>query len=167
MKSSLLILALAAAIGAVFLAASRPSTAPASSAAAPTRPANVFFGHIKSMRRVGTRFEIRFDPAWFLTGHAAEQAAFEDTGSRDVPNDSYVVEEGHRLLSFFVLANARVAVLTDVTRPTRISSAELNQLVNGKNPQHRRGLQRGDGYWLRIGEKYPNPAVTIYQQYHP
>src|SRR5204863_10139233 len=134
------ILALAAAVGASFAAVSRPSAAPASPAAAATRPPNVFYGHIKSMKRIGSRYEVRFDPAWFLTGHAAEQAAFEDTGSRDVPNDSYVVEEGHRLLSFLVLRSARVTVLTSVTRSTRVSAAELSRLVNGKNPHHRRGL---------------------------
>jgi hypothetical protein len=167
MKSSLVILALAAAVAASFAAVSRPSAAPASSAAATTRPSNVFYGHIKSMKRIGSRYEVRFDPAWFLTGRAAEQAAFEDTGSRSVPNDSYVVEEGHRLLSFPVLRSARVTVLTGVTRSTRVSVAELSQLVNGKNPHHRRGLQPGAAFWLRIGEKYPNPAVTIDQQYHP
>jgi hypothetical protein len=167
MKVSLSIVAAIAAAGAVLAAATQaPSLAAAPSAAA-ARPPSVFYGHIRSMKKRGSRFEIRIDPAWFLTGHAAEQAAFEDTGSRNVPNDSYVVEEGHRLLSFFVLPNAEVTVLTHVTESTRVSAAELAQLVNGRNPHHRQGLQPHAAFWLRIGDKYPNPAVQIDQQYHP
>jgi hypothetical protein len=158
MKAILTIIAAVALVAAV-PAFSRPAST--------HRPPNVLYGHIESMRKQGSRFEIRFDPAWFLTGHAAEQAAYEDTGSRDVPNDSYVVEEGHRLLSFYVLPSARITVLTHVTNSTPVSAGELYALVNGRNPRHRRGLQPGAAFWLRIGDKYPNPAVTVDQQYHP
>lgn len=167
MKVSLSIVAAIAAAGAVLAAASQAPGLAAAPSAAATRPPNVFYAHIRSMAKRGSRFEIRVDPAWFLTGHAAERAAFEDTGSRDVPNDSYVVEEGHRLLSFFVLRNAEVTVLTHVTQSTRVSAAELAQLLNGRNPNHRQGLQPHAAFWLRIGDKYPNPAVQIDQQYHP
>jgi hypothetical protein len=60
-----------------------------------------------------------------------------------------------------------VTVLTDVTRSTRVSAAELNQIVNGKNPNHRHRLQRQAAFWIRVGDKYPNPAVSVDQQYHP
>ena len=55
---------------------------------------------------------MKFDPGWWLTGTAAEHAALEDTGSKDVPNDVYTLEEGHRLLTFTVLRTARINVLT-------------------------------------------------------
>jgi hypothetical protein len=167
MKSSLVILAAIAVLVGAPLAFSRPAVAPASSSAAAKRPASVFYGHIKSMVRKGRRYEIRFDPALWLTGHAAEQAHFEDTGSRDVPNDYYVVEEGHRLLSFLVFANARVTVLTNGAHPTPVTAAELAQIVNGKNPRHRHLSEPKAGFWIRVGEKYPNPAVSLDQQYQP
>ena len=36
------------------------------------------YGHVKSLTRKGTRYEMRFDPAWVLNGVAAEHAAVED-----------------------------------------------------------------------------------------
>ena len=165
MKSSIVALAVAAVLAAPALGLSRSAGAPTSSPA--TKPPSVFYGHIKTMVRKGQRFEIKFDPAWWLTGVAAQRAKLEDTGSRDVPNDYYVVEEGHRLLTFVVFRNARVSVLTGGAQSTRISAAELALIVNGKNPRRRRLFERNAGFWIRIGEKYPNPAVTIDQQYQP
>jgi hypothetical protein len=168
MKTSLLILAVAAIALAVASVVSRPGgAAPASPAVAAQRPDSVFYGHIKSMTRTGRRFEMRFDPAWWLTGVAAQRAALEDTGSGDVPNDYYIVEEGHRLLTFVVLPTARVDVLTGAAQHTRISAAELARIVKGGNPNHRRLFERRAGWWIRIGEKYPNPAVSLFQQYQP
>src|SRR5436305_11443209 len=95
MKSVLVLLAVLALLGAATVALAQPS--------APAQPAHVsLFGSIKSVRHTPQGYELRLDPGWWLTGHAAEQASFEATGSRDVPNDSYVVEEGHRLLSFLI-----------------------------------------------------------------
>ena len=72
----------------------------------------VEFGYIKSLKPTGSGFEMRFDPAWLLTGKTANQAALEDTGSSDVPNDSYVVNESPRAYTYIVPANAHVRVLT-------------------------------------------------------
>ena len=166
MKSSIVALAVAAVLAAPALGLSRSAGAPTSSPA--TKPPSVFYGHIKTMVRKGQRFEIKFDPAWWLTGVAAQRAKLEDTGSSDVPNDYYIVEEGHRLLTFAVLANARVTVLTGGgDHSTRISAAELAKIVNGKNPRNRRLSERKAGFWIQIGPKYPNPAVTLDQQYQP
>ena len=160
MKSSLVILAaLAAFAGAtVAFATGSPSAKPARVA---------FFGHIKQMRPTAKGYEIKFDPAWWLNGHAAEQAAFEDTGSRDVPNDYYIVDEGHRLLSFLIARGASITVLTRSLKPLRISSAELNAIVHGKNPQHRSLFSPTAAWWIQVGNKYPNPAVALSQQYQP
>jgi hypothetical protein len=163
----LAIAALSVAVGATS-ATAPPTRVKVSNGRAINRPPSVFYGHIKAMSRKGTRFGIRFDPAWWLTGNAAEQAKFEDTGRRDVPNDYYVVEEGHRLLSFVVAANARVTVLTGGgAQRTLVRASELNQIVNGKNPRHRHLSEPRAGFWIRIGEKYPNPAVSLDQQYQP
>ncbi len=55
------------------------------------------FGHIASLKpkRAGG-YELRFDPALFLSGATANVAAAEDgavEAGQPVPNDSYVVDE--------------------------------------------------------------------------
>jgi hypothetical protein len=45
--------------------------------------------------------------------------------------------------------------------------AELAQIVRGRNPKHRRLLEPKAGFWIQIGEKYPNPVVSLDQQYQP
>jgi hypothetical protein len=127
------------------------------------------FGHIKSLARTGGQWKLRFDPALLLSGAAAEQEAFEQTGSRDVPNDSITLDETHRLLTYVVAPKATVTILTRGPNPTTISVAELSKIVAGKNPAHRKlfGDPKGFGFWIRVGYKYPNPVLTIDEQYHP
>jgi hypothetical protein len=86
-----------------------------------------------------------------------------------VPNDSYTVEAGHRLLIFVVFPEAHVTVLSKGLRPTTISVSELAQIIGGKNPRHRSLFDpsNSSAFWLRVGNKYPNPAVSLDQQYHP
>jgi hypothetical protein len=132
----------------------------------------VFYGHIKSLTRKASRFELRFDPAWLLLGVTAERAAVQDKVLRPgepVPNDSYTIEEGHRLLTFVVLPAARVTVLTKGLRPVTIPVSELVQIIRGKNPRHRSLFDpsNSSGFWIQVGNKYPNPAVSLNQQYHP
>jgi hypothetical protein len=137
-----------------------------------SRNETVQYGHIKSLTRKGSRFELQFDPAWLLTGTAAERAAVEDgvlQPGEAVPNDSYTVEEGHRLLTYAVLPTAHVTVLDKGLRPTAIPVSELVQILKGRNPRHRALFDptNHSGFWIRIGNKYPNPAVSLDQQYHP
>jgi hypothetical protein len=135
-------------------------------------PEMVFYGHIKSLIRKGSRFELGFDPAWLLFGVTAERAAVQDKvlqPGQPVPNDSYKVEAGHRLLTFVVFPDAHVSMLNKGLRPTAISVSELAQIIRGKNPRHRSLFDpsNGSAFWLRVGDKYPNPAVSLSQQYHP
>jgi hypothetical protein len=175
MKPSLVLLAAAAALVAAVAASSRVSAAPQADRQAavlrlpPAAAAGqiVSYGHIKSLTRRGGRFEMRFDPAWWLTGFTAQRAKLADTGSSDVPNDYYIVEEGHRLLTYLVPASAHVTVLTNGTRATVIPVAELAQIVQGKNPKHRRLSEPKAGFWIRVGSKYPNPVLSLDQQYQP
>jgi hypothetical protein len=119
MKRSLIFVAGAVLLAATVFASSRvfaasgPSSAAASSAAV-ARPCGdvALYGHIKSLTPSGDHFEMRFDPAWFLSGVTASRAKLEDTGSSEVPNDNYVVEEGHRLLTYLVPATADITVLS-------------------------------------------------------
>src|SRR6266508_1913010 len=83
------------------------------SPAAPCAPrALTLYGHIKSLPRSGANCEVRFDPDLKLSGATARQAALEDTGSGDVPNDAFIVEESHRAYLYLVPGNAHVTVLT-------------------------------------------------------
>jgi hypothetical protein len=118
------------------------------------------FGRIDSLTRAGSRYVLRFDPASFLTGYTAERAKREDTGSGDVPNDYYILDETHRLLSYVVPAGTPVTVLTHGTNTTPISVTALARRV-------RSGREKGIGFWLLIGSKYPTPALSIDQQYQP
>jgi hypothetical protein len=160
----LVILALAAVFVAAAVASSALRAAPTS--APPAQPHQVFYGHVKSVTPKGQRFVMRFDPAWWLTGVAGERAC----GCHPLSNDYYILDETHRLLTFVVRRDARVAVLTMTEGPiakTSISVAELAQIVKGKNPKHRRLLEPKAGFWIQIGLKYPNPVVSLDQQYQP
>ena len=183
MKLSLVLIAGAAAATAAACVSTGLVAAPAVPAARrnvslvrlpPAAPAGqqVMFGHIKALARRGGRWELRFDPAWLLTGVAAERAAVEDgvlAPGEPVPNDSYVVDEGHRLLTFVVAPTARVTLVGKGLRPIVVPVAEFAQIVKGRNPRRRPlfDRERALGYWIRISDKYPNAVVSIDQQYHP
>lgn len=180
MKLSLVALAGIAILSAAVTASARVWAAPSTSTArrettqlrlprATPAGQTTFYGHIASLDRRGGRWVLKFDPAFVLFGFAAEEAALEDTGSRDVPNDSYTLEEGHRLLTFVVSPTAPVTVLTKGLGSATISVAELSQVLKGKNPRQRPlfGRPKGFGFWIRVSSKYPNPVVSLDQQYHP
>jgi len=130
-----------------------------------------WWGHVKSLTRKGGHYELRFDPAWWLGGLTADRAAAED--KREVANDYYVVDESHRLLTFYVPPGAQATVITNEGTKgicgTRVSVAELAQIVRGRNPRHRPlyDRARGLGYWLLVDFHYPDPVRSIDQQYQP
>ena len=127
----------------------------------------VEFGYIKSLKSKGTGFELRFDPAWLLTGKTANQAALEDTGSSDVPNDNYVVNESTRAYTYIVPANAQVRVLTQGSNlsGTPITVEQLAQLANGKNPLPKPLFEHiSTGFWVTIRN---DKIESLEQQYHP
>jgi hypothetical protein len=161
MKRSLVILT---AVG-IIAAAAAGSTLAAFAFSGPVgKPRQlVLYGHVKSIASTGGRLELRFDPALWLTGSAAEHAC----GCSPVPNDYVIVDESHRLLTFDVRRDAVVTVLTRHSFAKQITAQELAQIVAGKNPKHRDLLEPKAGFWIRIGEKYPNPIVSLGQQYQP
>jgi hypothetical protein len=127
----------------------------------------VEYGYVKSLKRKGGSFELRFDPAWLLTGRTANQAALEDTGSSDVPNDNYVVNESARAYTYIVPPNAHVRVLTEGANlnGTPITVAQLAQLANGYNPFSKPLFEPiSTGFWIRIRI---DTVRSLDQQYHP
>ena len=157
----------AAATGMSAASESRPSAGRQTMYAPPT--ALVQYGHIKSVARKGSRYELRFDPALWLGGETANRAAVEDNvipPGETVPNDYYIRDESHRLLTYRVPAGAHVSVLTQGPRSTTITVAELAQIVRGKNPRHRRLYDSGNylGYWIRVTA---DTVRALDQQYQP
>jgi hypothetical protein len=134
----------------------------------PAAPAGqmTLYGHIKTLTRKGGHFEMRFDPAWFTSGVTASRAALQDTGSSDVPNDNYVIEEGHRLLTYLVPTSAHVTVLTNNGQgisSTPITVFELGRIVNGG--KHRKLFEPLDsGVWIRVRI---DSVRSLDQQYRP
>jgi hypothetical protein len=118
------------------------------------------YGHVASLTPKGNRFELRFDPALWLTGVPAERAC----SCKPVPNDYFIVDESHRLLTYVVQSTT---VLTGGVHGTEITVSELAQIVKGKNPNHRRLSEPKAGFWIRVGFTYPSPVVALDQQYQP
>jgi hypothetical protein len=164
MKSSLIILATAVAVIAMVSSASatsRHAAAPAAkqSCSFATLPRATpagqqsLYGHISSLSPRGNHYVLRFDPAWLLSGVTASRASLEDTGSGDVPNDTYTRDETHKLLTFLVPAGAHVTVLTHATCSTRTTVAKL---AKSTTPRHR--------FWIRVRI---DTVGSIDEQYHP
>ena len=129
------------------------------------------FGHIKSLAPRGDHFEMRFDPAWFTSGETANTAAAEDGAvepGEPVPNDNYVIEEGHRSLTYIVPPGAHVTVLTRKGDPanlgaTPVTVAQLAQIVHG-GKQIELTEPLDSGIWIRV---HIDTACSIDQQYRP
>ena len=164
MKSSLIILLIAVAVVGVVSAASAPSRSAAAPAATRSctfatlpraTPAGQqsLYGHINSLTRKGNHYVLRFDPAWLLGGVTASKAALEDTGSGDVPNDTYTRDETHKLLTFLVPAGAHVTLLTHSTCSTRTTVAKL---AKSATPRRR--------FWIQVRI---DTVRSVDEQYHP
>jgi hypothetical protein len=129
------------------------------------------YGHISSLEETTGEYEMRFDPAWFTSGVTANTAAAEDgvvEPGEPVPNDNYRIEEGHRLLTYLVPADAEVTVLTRTGDganfgSTPITVSELAQLVNGEQPVDL--FEPLDtGVWIRVNI---DTVCSLDQQYLP
>ena len=125
----------------------------------------VEYGYIKSLKPKGGGYQMRFDPAWLLTGKTANQAALEDTGSSDVPNDNYVVNESPRAYTYVVAPDAHVTVLKDGVNGSPITVAQFAQLADGRNPFSKPLFEPiSTGFWISIRN---DTVDSLEQQYHP
>ena len=126
------------------------------------------YGYVKSLTAKGSGYVLRFDPAWLLSGETANVAAAEDGAvepGQPVPNDNYVVNEGHRLLTYKVPANAKVTVLTDSPTGTPITVAQLAEIVAGENPLGKPLFEPiTTGFWI---EYRIDTVQALEQQYKP
>ena len=168
---TLVVVALVATIAAVLFAGLYITTDSESVPVAAEQCGDRTFGHISSLTRKDSQYEMRFDPAWFTSGATANAAAAEDgvvEPGEPVPNDNYRVEEGHRLLTYLVPPDAHVTVLTRQGNAANfgampITVAELAQLVNGKEPVEL--FEPLDtGIWIRVNI---DTVCALDQQYQP
>jgi hypothetical protein len=176
MKRLLVMLGLAAAVAvvaAVALASSGRSSPTNAGMPIPTNlptaaPAGqmTLYGHIKALKHVGGRLELRLDPAWVTQGLTARRASLAATGSSAVPNDYYYIEAGHQLLTYILAPNAKIRVLTNhgtgpVLTPIRLS--ELYRIVNG-GPHRKLFEPLRTGVWIRV---QTDTIHEINQHYQP
>lgn len=128
----------------------------------------VQFGHVKSLERKGTGFVMRFDPEWFLSGVTANTAAAEDGAvdpGQPVPNDNYRLDEGHRLLTYLVPANAHVTVLAKGVSGSPITVSQLAEIVAGHNPLPQPLFEPiTTGFWILVNI---DTVRSLDQQYQP
>ena len=126
------------------------------------------FGYVHSLVRADGRYRLRLDPAWFLSGETANIAAAEDGAvepGEPVPNDNYVLNKDHRLLTYFVAANAKVTVLKDGVNGSRITVPQLAELVAGDNPFDKPLFEPiATGFWILVDI---DTIRTLDQQYRP
>jgi hypothetical protein len=164
----------AAGCGGTHIAVVRTVTVRAQPAA--ESPDQRFFGRIRSLARTGGRYELQFDPVWFLSGVTANAAAAQDTGSRcrpstcpPVPNDNYRLDEGHRVLTFIVPAGVRGTVLVQTSGnggpfpATKITVGQLAQIVAGSSAL-KLFEPLSSGVWLVV---HIDTVRTFAQQYQP
>jgi hypothetical protein len=115
-------------------------------AAPPAAGDQRLFGHVVSLRRSGSGYVLRFDPAWFVSGVTANVAQAEDQGTRCAPaacppvaNDNYRIDESHRALTFLAPAGVHGTVLVKNAQnggpfpADRITIAELARIVAGRS----------------------------------
>lgn len=127
------------------------------------------YGHVKALSRTGSRFTLRFDPAFWLGGVTADRAAVEDKvvqPGEGVPNDYYIRDEAQKLLTYRVPAGAKVTVLDRQLRPFSITVAQLAAVVRGRNPTGRPLYDRtgGLGFWALVDS---DRVLALDQQYRP
>jgi len=128
----------------------------------------VQFGYVKSLTRKGDGFRMQFDPAWLLSGLTANTAAAQDgvvQPGEPVPNDNYILNEGHRLLTYKVAANAHVTVLTQGVTGSPITVDQLAELASGKNPFPKPLFEPiTTGFWILVNI---DTVRSLDQQYRP
>jgi hypothetical protein len=126
----------------------------------------VLFGYIKSLTKKGdSNYTLRFDPALFLSGETANTAAAEDGAiepGQPVPNDFFVVNEGHRLLTYRVPADAKLTVVALGPTNIPVTIEALAKIVAGD--QTAPWMPIASGFWLRARI---DTVRSLDQQYRP
>jgi hypothetical protein len=129
----------------------------------------VEFGYVTSVTPKGKAYLLRFDPALWLEGQTASAAAAEDgvvKPGEPVPNDYYIRNPDHKLLTYKLPANAHVTILVNL-ETTKSTVAKLAQLLKAKGnacTPYQLRLPCRLGFWLRYSI---DSVQSIDQQYQP
>jgi hypothetical protein len=131
-----------------------------------------FYGWIVSLRPAAGGYLLRFDPAFWLSGITANVAMAQAVHERcapakcePVPNDHFVLDEGHETLTFVLPASTRGTVLRSGSNiaGTPISAAGLAALV-AQGPRAKLFERLDSGIWLRV---HNDTVLAFAQQYRP
>jgi hypothetical protein len=129
----------------------------------------VEFGRIVKLRREGKHWVLRLDPAFIVSGRTANVAAADDgviARGEVMPNDNYVRDEAHKLLSYVVANDANVRVLTRSAGrngQSTISVAQLAAILAGTS-RIRLFEPLSTGVWIQY---HVDTVSRIQQEYHP
>jgi hypothetical protein len=128
----------------------------------------VQFGYVGALTPQGKAYKLRFDPALWLQGETANRAAQADGVIRPgetVPNDYYIRNPDHKLLTYKLPASAHVTVL-DQLKTTKISVPRLALLLKTSKPCGRFALRPPCrlGFWMRYSI---DTVRALDQQYQP
>jgi hypothetical protein len=128
------------------------------------------FGYVTSVTPRGRDYRLRFDPAFFLTGLTATAAAVADGAigpGQALPNDYYVRNPEHSLLTFRLPADTHVTVLANLMQ-TKISVAYLRKVLRAKRTTSCGRFELVPpcrlGFWLRYSG---DTVLALDQQYQP
>jgi hypothetical protein len=128
------------------------------------------FGYVTSVTPKGKSYVIRFDPALWLEGETANVAAAEDGAIKpgeSVPNDYWIRNPDHKLLTYELPASTHVTILVNV-RTTKVTVARLAQLLKAKpkscGTPYLLRLPCRLGFWLRYSV---DTVKSLDQQYQP
>jgi hypothetical protein len=127
------------------------------------------FGYIRSIAPRGSAYTLRFDPALWLEGRTANVAAAEDgavSPGQAVPNDYWIRNPDHKLLTYDLPANAHVTILVNL-QTTKVSVATLARLLTTATGCAGKYTLRSPcrlGFWM----SYSTDTVkSLDQQYQP
>lgn len=126
----------------------------------------VLYGYVRALTPKGGAYTLTFDPANFLTGKTANQAAAADgtiPKGQPVPNDNYVVNDSKRTFTYTLDPKARVTVLTTGPSGTPSTVAKLAAIVNGTSTT-KLWEPLSTGVWIRVDV---DTVKSLDQQYHP
>jgi hypothetical protein len=127
------------------------------------------FGYVTSIVPKGKSYVLRFDPAVWLEGETANVAAAEAgeiKPGQSVPNDYFILNPDHKLLTYKLPANAHVTILVNL-QTTKVTVARLAHLLTAKGSActpYQLRLPCRLGFWLtyRI-----DTVSALNQQYQP
>ena len=129
----------------------------------------VQYGYVASVTQKGREYVLRFDPAYWLEGETANVAAAEDgvvKPGEAVPNDYYIRNPDHKLLTYKLPAGTHVTILVNL-QTTRVTVAKLAQLLKAKGnacTPYQLRLPCRLGFWLRYSI---DTVKALDQQYQP